>query len=580
MNRAERRRQSKIQDKQNGNQNVTLNIGQFLQLGIAHQARGELKQAEQVYRQILSVQPNQADALQLLGTIATQTGHHEQAKQLMHKSLSVNPNQPNVWYNLARAHYLSGERHESIAANTRAIALNPSHAEAYYNRANVQAEIRQYDAAIADYLQALRLDPNHWDAGRNLALTYREIQQHDACIDQLQRMIIQYPDDAQLHRSLGLTLRDVGDVAGAREHLTKAVALAPHDCELRYNLGLVKKYDAQDQVAIGEMEALAAQPNKPPQEGGYIHFALAKIYETLKDDAKAFTHYEQANAHIRSTIDYSTKRVEQYFDRLKAIFTPEFIARNQQQSEQALSKTPIFILGMPRSGSTLIEQILSSHSEVIGAGELDDLHLIVTGNPWEKRADYLTLLDQMKPEQFAAMGARYIEQMQRFGERPYVTDKMPRNAHHVGMIRLMLPQAKVIYCQRDPLDTCLSIYKHLFFGHHPYAYNQTEVAEHFLLQDELMQHWKRVMPGFVYDVSYEALVQNPEEQIRTLLDFCGLEWQENCLEFHRSDRTVRTASAMQVRQPLYKDAMQSWKRYADYITPMRDVLGHRKHETI
>lgn len=580
MNRAERRRQSKIQDKQNISQPVNINIGQLLQRGVAHQSRGELQQAEQIYRQILSVQPNQADALQLLGTIATQTGHYDQAKRLMQKSLSVNANQSNVWYNLARAHYLSGDRYESISANSKAIAIDPAHAEAYYNRANVRAEIRDYEAAIADYKQALRLDPNHWDAGRNLALTYREMQQHEACIDQLKAMIAQYPNDAQLHRSLGLTLRDVGDVEQAKVHLVKAVALTPHDCELRYNLGLVKKYSEQDRAAIEEMEVLATAPNKTPMERGYIHFALAKAHETLKDDTKAFAHYVQANAQVRSTLHYSTERVEQYFKRLKAIFTPEFMRRNRHDAGLHPTKTPIFILGMPRSGSTLIEQILSSHSEVAGGGELEDLHLIVTGNPWEQRPDYLTLLDQMQPEQFAAMGAQYLTQMERFGDRSYVTDKMPRNAHHVGMIGLMLPQAKVIYCQRDPLDTCVSIYKHLFFGHHPYAYDQKEVAEHFLLQDDLMQHWKQLMPDFIYDFNYESLVENPEEQIRQLLTFCGLEWQDSCLAFHRSDRTVRTASAMQVRQPLYKDAMQSWKRYADYITPMMDVLGYPKHETI
>lgn len=576
MNRAQRRKQSKAQSKQN----VNLSIAQYLQMGLAHHTKGEFAAAEQIYRQILARHPDHIDALQLLGTIAIHFQHYTEAKALMTRSLELKPDQPNVWYNLARAHYLCREMLPSVEANTRAIALNPDHGEAYYNRGNVYAELKEYEKSIADYKQAVRIDPLHWDAARNMALTYKEMQDYDSCIAQFNAMLQQFPNDAQIHRALGLVMRDIGDLSNAQMHLEKAAELAPGDAEIWYNLGLVKKYQPQDRQQIDQMEDLSKRPSCTPRDLTFFHFALAKAYEALKEYQPAFAHYDEGNRLVRATLDYDTARVKTYFERIQSIFTPEFISKNSSSVPSVPTTTPIFILGMPRSGSTLVEQILSSHSEVTGAGEQDDLHYVVTGNPWEKREDYLNVVGGMSSEQFRAFGDAYQMQMKRFGNAAYLCDKMPRNFHFVGMIKLMLPHAKVIDCSRNPLDTCASIYKHLFFGHHPYAYDQKELAEHYLLYQELMRYWRMAVPGFVYSLRYEKLIENPESEIRSLLAFCGLQWQENCLKFHDSERSVRTASAVQVRQPLYKDAMQSWKRYADYITPMSDVLKMGDHETL
>ena len=231
---------------------------------------------------------------------------------------------------------------------------------------------------------------------------------------------------------------------------------------------------------------------------------------------------------------------------------------------------------MPRSGTTLVEQILASHPKVHRAGELNYLHRVVTSRFTKiDDARFAESLNQASTGDFSGAGGEYIRMIrERADSAGFITDKMPLNFHLIGMIKLMLPNAKIIHCCRDPLDTCLSIFKNYFsFDGHYYAYDLDEIGRYYNLYRDLMRHWRHVLPGFIYDIQYENLVAEQEKQSRALLAYCGLEWDDACLEFHKTDRPVQTASSAQVRRPIYKDSVQSWKRYENQLAPLRDVLS-------
>ncbi len=233
---------------------------------------------------------------------------------------------------------------------------------------------------------------------------------------------------------------------------------------------------------------------------------------------------------------------------------------------------------MPRSGTTLVEQILASHPDVYGGGELGDLKRIITSYfGMEDDTGFADKIRQTESEYFIGAGDEYVTSVRNhFNTDKFITDKMPGNFKFIGMIRLMLPNAKVIHCRRDPLDTCLSIFKNYFSKSHYYAYDLTELGKYYNLYRDLMKHWHSVLPDFIYDIQYEDVVADQEKQSRALLEHCGLEWDDACLEFHRTDRPVMTASASQVRRPIYKDSVQSWKRYENWLAPLLDVLANRR----
>ncbi|MCI5049874.1 MAG: sulfotransferase [Rickettsiales bacterium] len=572
MNRAQRRAQAKGKEKQANQQKQVVSLQQVLAMALNLIQKGDLAQAEAACRQVLAKHPDNHDALQLLGVIAGRYEKWVDSANLMQRSLEVKPDQPNVWFNLARAYFNIGEFDRAINANSQAAIMQPDNPEPLYNRANAHTSKMQFEEAIADFKRALELDPTHLDAKRNLALTYKEIERYDECIALLTELTKERPNDADIFRTLALCHRDISNMDECRHYIDEAIRIQPNFSDAHYGKSVIHKYESEDDEHLQQMLALD-KVEKDRIHQMFLHFGLGKAYDDLRDYDQAFAHYNQANACNREGIEYDTARVKGYFEKLKELFTKQRLDEMSKPWDETPEFTPIFILGMPRSGTTLVEQIIASHSQACGLGELEDLHFAVTGNVWEKRPDYLTLIPNMKPEDYHAVGRDYQTKLRRFEKEAFVCDKMPRNFHHIAMIKLALPHAKVVHCRRHPLDTCLSIYRKLFFGLQPFAYNQTELAEHYTLYHDLMGYWESVMPDFIHTVHYEQLVESPEEQVRALLGFCGLEWEDDCLNFHTSKRSVRTASAQQVRQPIYKDAVAGWKRYSEQIQPMIEVLG-------
>lgn len=305
-----------------------------------------------------------------------------------------------------------------------------------------------------------------------------------------------------------------------------------------------------------------------------VEFALAKAYEDIKDYTKAFEHLETANRTKRSIINYDIANDQVRIERITALFTPDFFARFRGKVSSG-QINPIFIVGMPRTGSTLLEQMLAGHPKITPGGELPYMLGIARaiGAAWESRKEQFSGQDSpviLDMQQGADTYERLTAQLR--GTSEYFTDKLPGNYQFIGLIHLMFPNAKIINCLRDPIDACLSCYKKLFLSAVPYSFDLVELGKYYNLYQRLMRHWKTVLPDQILDVEYETLLENPEQELRRALSFCGLDFDPACLEFHKVDRSIATASAIQVRKPLYKDSMQRWKKYESQLTPLLNAL--------
>lgn len=414
-----------------------------------------------------------------------------------------------------------------------------------------------------------------------------------------------FPDDPRPRTELGITLLNDGRQSEALAMFDAALEKAPEFAPAIFNRGIALTILGQIDAAKAALER--ALTLDPTIEGYYhfsnlhtfstgdtwldryvhhaaeitpgsaridIEFGLAKAYEDIKDYDKAFDHLEIGNREKRKTIQYDVRNDEMRIDQIIALSTTDFFDRFRGKISSEIS--PIFILGMPRSGSTLLEQMLAAHPAINAGGELPYMLGVAReiGATWESRKEHF-LSDGQEVigdlQQGADTYARLTASLHQ-GNAPF-TDKLPGNFQFVGLINLMFPNAKIINCRRDPVDTCLSCYKKLFQAAVPYSFDLTELGRYYRLYERLMKHWHDVLPGFVLDVEYEKILANPEQEIREVLSFCGLDFDPVCLEFHKVQRPISTASVLQVRKPLYKDSLQRWKKYASRLGPLLETLG-------
>jgi tetratricopeptide (TPR) repeat protein len=361
----------------------------------------------------------------------------------------------------------------------------------------------------------------------------------------------------------------------AEASLRKALEIKPDLFEAKYGLAQIRKVKADDENLAALISAAEAARNGAAPLSGkdaiFMHFALGKSYGDIGDYDKAFPHFIEGCNLKRAKSSYHPDETARYFVSIMRNFGAETIDKLRGGGDT--SHLPIFILGMPRSGTTLTEQIIASHPEVHGAGELPDLMVIAEREiATATFPDNVGLLDQAS---LTARGAEYVTGLKRRapGAR-YITDKMPGNFQAVGLIHLMLPNAKIIHVNRNPVDTCLSCFTTLFKYGHEYSYDLAELGRYYADYARLMEHWRRVLPaGAFLDVHYEDIVADQEGQSRRILEYCGLEWNDACLDFHKNKRAVSTASVSQVRQPIYKSSVERWRPYEKFMGPLFDALG-------
>lgn len=543
------------------------NLGEALMKG------GQPATALAEYDRALELRADYVEAL-FGRALALQTlGRLEEAVEAYGQVLAARPNLAEAIGNLGNAFAALGRRDEALATYRRAIAVKPDHVDAYFNLgAALQADDRLDEAEDA-YRRALDLQPNHEAARVGLGIVLRLMGRAVEAIEHFDRAIALYPNRPLTYVHLAAVLHEQGQLAEARRAVDHAIALDPGSSEA-WALRSGMKTFASGDPDLGRMESIAAGlPDGPARVD--IEFALGKAWMDVGDPDSAFAHLTRANRGKRATISYDSQADLDRFERVKRMFSRETMQRLAGLGHA--SDLPVFVVGMPRSGTTLTEQILASHPQVHGAGELTVIGSLVANV--RARVDMPKVIDRLSPGQpppsLAKFGQHYLDHVAPLaGGKPRLVDKLPGNFFYLGVIALTLTNARIIHVQRDPADTCLSCYATKFFFGQEYSYDLEELGRFYRGYADLMRHWRAVLPpGRMLEVRYEDVVGDLEGQARRMIEFCGLPWDDACLRFNENRRPVRTASVTQVRQPLYGGSVGRWRVYARHLAPLLGVLG-------
>ena len=370
-------------------------------------------------------------------------------------------------------------------------------------------------------------------------------------------------------------LKTLGRLPESIESYREAARVRRDYGDAYWSLANLKTYRFTD-LELADMRLAEAAPETAPVDRYHLCFALGKALEDRADYARSFDYYERGNSLKRTELDSNVGHVECNTRLQKSVCTREFFAA--RQGAGCPDSAPIFIVGLPRSGSTLLEQILASHSQVEGTMELADIPRLVQklqGRGQDPlRPRYPGVLAELSAGQFAEFGAKYVEDTKAYrGGRPFFIDKMPNNFRHIGLIHLILPNARIIDARREPMACCFGNFKQLFASGQEFTYSLDDIARYYGTYLELMDHWNAVLPGAVLRVDHESVVRDLESNVRRLLDFCGLPFETGCLEFHKNERSVRTASSEQVRRPIYTEGLDQWRRYEQWLAPLKQRLG-------
>jgi Flp pilus assembly protein TadD len=482
---------------------------------------------------------------------------------------------PDAWRGLGHALHSQDRAAEAEGCFRRALEIQPNHSQALLELGQVLLQLWRPAEAEPLLRRAIELQPDFAQAYSSLGSCLAEqglLQQAEACY---RRAIALAPDYAASYSNLGSLLMDFGHLAQAQQALTRAIELDPAAAAPLANALLYLPY-RRDDAHFQQLDTLYAQRQTlTRQDRILLNFAMGRAMEQSGEYPRAFAAFAEGNRLCHETRPYDQAGHARLVDSSRAFYSAQlFDACSAAQTSLADlpdARVPVFIVGMPRAGSTLIEQILASHPALHGAGELPLIAGMV------EQAQQL-LRAQPQPQQalgaLRQLGRDYLEQLwQRAPQATHISDKMPENYLHLGLIRLMLPQARIIHALRDPMDTCFSCYALLFKYRHEFSYDMTTLGNYFLAYQTLMRHWHQTLPkGWIVDAHYEDTVADPERQARRLLAHLDLPWDDACLNFHESRRTVQTASVAQVRQPIYSTSIARWRHFEAYLEPLRQII--------
>lgn len=441
----------------------------------------------------------------------------------------------------------------------------------------IQGDLRSAEQA---YLELLKENPNLADANHLLGLVRSAQDREQEAIELIVKAIRLKPYIAAYHHNIAGIYRRVGRFVHAEKCFRRAIELKPDYGEAYQGLFEVVACHAEDPV-LGKLRAQLDHNDLSEVTRSYLHFAAGKACDDMADFKQAFSHYLKANKLAGKSYDPSQK--EALFKDI--IFHYSHDVMEKSTGAGHLSDQPIFIVGMPRSGTSLVEQILASHSSVFGAGEVHDLATVIASassqNPGKR--SFPLWLTGMNPANFRLMGKTYLDRLARHcddGQYVRIVDKQPLNFQYLGFIKQILPNAKIVHTTRDAMDTCLSCFFQNFTQGQEYSFNLSHLGYFYTHYRRLMSHWLRLLPGSIYEINYERLLGNPEQEIKQLLQFCDLPYEPECIAFHRTQRTIKTASFHQVRQPLYQNSRNRWLNYKQQLQPLAHVLGVTSAEPV
>jgi len=553
-------------------------------LAAAYLAVGLLDETAAHCREALRLRPNFPDAHSNLGLALLGLGRLDEAAEAFRTTLRLNPDHLNARCHLAAILQRQGNLPEAIALLREAVRQAPGHAQTRNALGGMLLALGQAESAEPHLREAVRLRPEFAEAHSNLGLALRELNRIDEALHCFRESLRLNPGYAGAHNNLAYTLQAQGKTDEACAEFRQARRIDPNNTRALLGLsGLAAAghYRFSDEE-VRLLQALAARDDLPFDERGRLHFALARLRETAGAYDDAFVCYRRGNDLLKESLRrrgavYDPAAQRRQVDRLIAAFTPAWFERVRPFGSD--SELPVFVVGMMRSGTSLAEQILASHPRVHGAGELRDVGRTVSSLPQRLGAteDYPECIQRLDQGTAPALAEGHLQRLRQLGgEAARVVDKMPFNFLHLGLIAALFPRARVVHCRRDPLDTCLSCYFQNFVEPQAFTPDLAHLGHYYREYERLMAHWARVLPLPVFELRYEELTADQEAVSRRLLDFCGLDWDERCLRFNETQRTVLTPSALQVRRPLYRTSVGRWKRYERHLKPLLDALGNNR----
>jgi tetratricopeptide (TPR) repeat protein len=463
---------------------------------------------------------------------------------------------------------------DALAAYERAIRFKPDYANAHFNRGTLLKLLRRPDEALASFDRAIALQPDHAEAHNSRGVILQDMKRFEAAMASYDRAIAAKPDYAEALNNRGTAMVSRGDMPEAERMFLKAFELKPDFADPLYNLANIRKYQNVDQPEVKNIRALLDRPGISPADRESLYFALGKIYDECDRYAEAFEYYRQANELRNTQVSYNPAGIVQMTNELIEIFSADFLARPSPFGSD--SRAPIFIVGMPRSGTTLLASILSNHPAISTAGELTTLSDLASGLSANFKNG--VLYPQAARQLNSSLAARLIRDYEARLKRDvkpeiaYVIDKYPLNFRHVGLIATLFPKATILHCTRHPLDTGLSNYFQRFPLFLDYCFDLRNIGHFYGEYVRLMEHWHKIPAVRLMDVSYEEMILQTEEVARRVLDFLGLVWDPRCLSPHTNPSAVESASQWQVRQPIYRHSLERWRHYEQQLAPLREML--------
>ena len=525
---------------------------------------GRYEDAEKLSLSITQEFPKHQFPWKVLGAALKQMGKINESLVATQKSVQLNPQDAEAHNNLGITLQELGRVDEAEASHRQAIALKPDYAEAYYNLGNTLKILGRLDEAETSLRHAITLKPDYAKAYNNLGNTLKELGRLDETEISFRKAIVLKPDFIEAHNNLGSILQEQGRLNEAEASYKQAIVLKPDFIEAHRNLTSIKKFDTQDEQ-YSKMQELYLDKNISVEQRCYINFGLAKACEDLGDLEKAFQHYREGNVLRKKLLNYNINQDIELFRKIK--FTYPRIEQNSLAPEK-LSKNlmPIFIVGMPRSGTTLIEQIISSHSKVTGAGELSFVN--------EFGGSIARGLSEPSTDSLLNFREIYLNKLKdRSDDKLIITDKMPHNFRYLGLIAATFPEAKIVHVKRNPAAVCWSNYKHCFVSKGiGYSNAIDDVISYHKLYENLMVFWTNTLSKRIYNLDYEQLTVNQESETRQLIDYLDLDWDEKCLSPQNNKRHIATASDIQVRQKIYQGSSEQWKKYQPFLNGALDGL--------
>jgi Flp pilus assembly protein TadD len=545
----------------------------LLGLAVAHLRKGEFGLALHRLNEALRERPQLAEVQHVAGVTLLAINRPDEAVLRFETALGLKPGVAEFHRNAGIAHVAAKRPLKAIAHFERALAIAPAEATSHHGLGFALAALGRHEEAIARLRVALAAAPSLAAAHNDLGVSLQALGRQGEALAAYRRATALSPRFATAHHNLGIALEEAGEFDEARLSLEAAIALEPRKAQHYYGLASLHRFVADDpklramQVLAGDITTL------PMAEQVDLRFALYKACADLDRHEEAFGHLTAGNALKRANIAYDELATSRLFAALRATFTAELMQRMRGCGHGAAE--PVFVIGMPRSGTTLVEQILASHPEVFGAGEIKTFEqtLDAMRGAAPDLPPFPELVSSLSGEALGSLGAAYAARIKTLApQASRIVNKMPANFLFAGLIRLALPKARIIHIRRDPLDTCFSLFSTRFVEGQAHSYDLAELGRYYRNYARLIEHWREVMPGNMLELDYEELVADFETQARRIIAHCGLSWQAGCLEFHKTRRMLRTASSVQARQPLYRSAIGRWRNYATELRPLIEAI--------